>query len=96
MIHGYQVLCEPIDDPKSDGFASTVKGKDGTIRGPFKTVADAIRAAHAWNAKDGSNARAALKAVEDAAEVCDNHAASEASKNQESAAQDTEVTSETK
>jgi len=81
-VHGYFIDSKPADlGPDRDkdehgnatgpllhdGFLSTVTNKDKVVRGPFKTVREAIACAHSWFAEDAASAKAKLEQVEKAA-----------------------------
>ncbi len=73
-IRGFQVVSEH-DASSEEGFSTTVSDSKGAIRGPFAKIREAVLCAHAWAEE---NAKAALKAVEDAAPVVAIATASEA------------------
>ena len=66
-INGVHVIPEP-SETTDEGFLTTIH-LDGAIRGPFKTIQEAVNAAHAWNneSAEADAAKAKLGEVENAA-----------------------------
>ncbi len=66
-INGCHVVPEP-SQTTDEGFLTTVN-RDGVIRGPFKTIQEAITAAHAWNNEAPAEARQAPQHVDNEASI---------------------------
>ena len=66
-INGCHVVPEP-SQITNEGFLTTVH-RDGVIRGPFKTIQEAITAAHAWNNEQLVEVRQASQQVNNEAHV---------------------------
>lgn len=49
-IHGCHIVSEPANTP--EGWTSTVT-KDGILKGPFATIAEAVLCARTWTASTG-------------------------------------------
>ena len=68
-IHGFHCVSEHDPDPKNEeGFLTTVSHPDKKIpiRGPFKTITEAVQCAHAWNKEDPDAARRVANEEEEA------------------------------
>ena len=68
-IHGIHVVPEPSETTE-EGYLTTIH-RDGSIRGPFNTIQEAVNAAHAWNKEivEADAAKAKLDEVAKAASV---------------------------
>lgn len=49
-INGCQIISEPADTP--EGWTSTVT-RDGVLKGPFSTIAEAVACARTWTGASG-------------------------------------------
>ena len=66
-INGCHVIPEPSDTTE-EGYLTTIH-RDGAIRGPFKTIQEAVQAAHEWNKEVTDSAKAKLEEVAKTAPV---------------------------